>query len=348
MQQQHPDQGDDTAALEGEAAHWVLTDCVLEGVIIEVGDEAPNGVRVTSEMITGADLMLRDIVATLGPEWRSLIRIEQRLPPVVTLHPENWGTPDVYAVVGNTIHVWDYKYGYGYVEVYENWQLINYFALIFLALGLHDCAVKFTIVQPRSYGPEGPVRRWATTAVALRAHVNVLRNSYGAALGPQPRLRVGPECDHCSARHACPELLRAGARAADYVRGPQPFDLSPAALGRELTLMRQTAELIKARQSGLEEQALRAIRAGAQVPGYAVGHGSGRQAWTKPAAAVINTGKMLGLDIAKPIEPLTPKQAIARGMPESLVESMSTTPVGEAKLIEEDRSLAARVFGKTN
>lgn len=342
MQSLYPEQGDDTAAKEGTAAHWVMAE-MLEGVIVEVGSIAPNGVRVEPEMIEGAKLLRADVIAKLGPDWRSLIHIEERQPADPTLHPDNWGTPDVWAVVNGALFLWDYKYGFGYVEVVNNHQLINYFALIQARHELRN--VRMTIVQPRWYGAGGPVRNWDVYAVELRAQVNILMNSFAEATGANPRLRVGSACEHCTARFACTELQRVGSLRADYAKMAAPFDLDSLATGRELLVLDSAIELLEARRSGLQEQAIRMIRAGKQVPGYAVGYGAGRTVWTKSAGEIINIGRLMAIDVAKPAEAVTPNQAVKRGLPEAVVKSLSTTPVGEAKLVRDDGATAAKVFG---
>lgn len=348
MRERYPEDEDSEAAREGEAAHWVVEEMV-EGVIVPVGHAAPNGVIVSPEMIKGGHMMVADMQGMLGANWRAMVKVEQTLPPDAALHPLCFGTPDAFAIHGATIYLWDYKFGFSPVDVRENWQLIVYLALLFKHLSLGDdrqWRVRFAIVQPRDYsGGERGVKVWEIGAHELRAHINVVRNAFAEALGPNPRLRVGPGCRNCSARHACPELQRAGLLEAELGQQAQPFDLSPGALGLELQMLERAIATLTARKTGLDAQAIRAIKAGAQVPGYAVSRGDGRVVWNKPANMVINTGKLLGFDLAKPPEPITPKQAMDLGMPAEIVGSWSESKPGAEKLVPDNGSLAARVFG---
>ncbi len=350
MREQFPDEGDTEAAREGEAAHWVVEE-MIEGVIVPVGTAAPNGVVVTPEMIKGGNMVVADMQEQLGPNWRQMVAVEQTLPADPALHPECFGTPDAFAVRVDrtTLFVWDYKFGFGPVNAAGNWQLIAYFALLLHFLNLaNDQAwtVRFAVVQPRDYlSGERGVKAWTVNAAQLRAEVNILGNAFRQALGPNPRLRVGPECRYCSARGRCPELLRAGLAEAEWGMRAQPHDLQPQGLGLELAMLDRALEILKALRTGLEAEAEAMIMGGAQVPGYALGRGDGRVVWTKKANEVINTGKLLGYNLAKPPEAITPKQALDLGMPAEVVNQWSESKPGALKLVPESASEAAKAFG---
>jgi hypothetical protein len=87
------------------------------------------------------------------------------------------------------------------------------------------------------------------------------------------------------------------------------------------------------------------LKAGHQVPHWAVEHGNGRTVWAKPVAEVLALGAAFGLDLAKPPEAITPKQAIDKGLDPSMAAAYSNTPRGEAKLVVDDGSKARRIFG---
>lgn len=348
MRERYPDPGDTEAAREGEAAHWVVEQ-MIEGVILPVGTPAPNSVIVTPEMLGGGRMMVQDMQDQLGEQWREMVRVEQTLPPDPGLSPHCFGTPDAVAIRGRMIYIWDYKFGFGPVPVRDNWQLITYLMLLVYHAGIKndlDYTVRFAIAQPRDYlsGVHG-VKSLHVPLGHLRAEFNVLRGAFAEALGPNPRLRVGPECKNCSARARCPELLRAGLREADWGMGAVPHDLTPAAMGLELRMLDRAIATLEARRNGLVAQAERLIMSGAQVPGYALSRSEGRTVWSKDAPVVINTGKMLGFDLAKPAEAITPKQALALGVPETLVRQWSEMRPGAAKLVPEAADAAAKAFG---
>jgi hypothetical protein len=340
-------------AAEGEAAHWAAAE-MLSGRLVDIGQIAPNGVVLTQEMVEGADLYYDDVVAALKPHGRTPEQgaIEQQI-PIPRVHPQSFGTPD-YATWLRFGHlaVWDYKFGHRFVEVYENYQLIEYVAGLLHGImqkGYSDqlIDVTVTIVQPRAYHRSGPIRRWSFKASDIRAHVNIASTAAHEALGPEPRQRVGPECRDCRARHACVTLQRAAMRELDEAGREQPLDLPPAALGIELAMLREGIRRLEARASGLEEQALAQIKRGVAIPGWKVEHGAGRQRWAKAPAEVLAVGQMFGLDLAKPTEPITPLQAVAKGLPAEMLTAMAETPRGGAALERDDGSKARAIFGRT-
>jgi hypothetical protein len=353
LEARYPETEQDPEAAAGDAAHWGAAE-MLSGRLIDVGQIAPNGLVLTPEMVEGADLYYDDVVRTLAPFGLTPVAgaIEQRV-AIPRIHPESFGTPD-YRVWAPGLHlfVYDYKFGHRFVDVFENMQLVEYAAGILaepLQRGLddRDITITFKIVQPRSYHRDGPIRSWTCKASDLRALINIASNAAHEALGPEPRQRVGPECRDCRARHACVTLQRAAMRELDEAGRHQPLDLPPAALGLELALLREGIKRLEARASGLEEQAMSVIRGGATIPGWAIEQGAGRQRWAKPAPEVLAIGTLYGLNLAKPVEPITPLQAVKAGLPKEMLTALAETPRGSATLVRDDGSKARSIFGRT-
>lgn len=345
-------------SLEGTAAHWVVQ-MLLQGTPATVDMQAPNGVAVTLEMLEAAELVRDDIVATLGPDWASRLIIE-RLVQIPRVHPtQNWGTPDYRA--GSRLnngrfcmHVWDFKFGHGLVEAFENWQLIDYVAGLLDESkidGLRDqeTVVDMVVIQPRAYHRNGPVRHWRTTASDLRGHINTLANAAGLALSPNPPALPTPAgCKNCKGRHACEALQRDAYAAADKGRQFGAIDLSPHALGLELRALTRAQKLLEARVSGLEAQAVASLKQGQQVPFWMMESTAGRLAWNRPAEEVFVLGDMLGVDLRKPAEPVTPTQAKAAAKAyASLIDGYASRPPGAAKLVADDGTKARLTFSKT-
>ena len=104
-------------------------------------------------------------------------------------------------------------------------------------------------------------------------------------------------------------------------------------------------ERLKARESGLREEALNKIRTGTPVPGFMTEAGKGRETWKVPVEQVEALGELMGVAVTKKAA-VTPKQAIKAGLTKELVEQFSHTPSGELKLVEDDGSFLRRTFGK--
>lgn len=356
MQSKYPEQGDKQSAVEGTAAHWVMEQMFLVGMVAR-GAVAANSIVVTQEMLDGADIIVKDVIDTLGPSWPSMIRVEQPV-QIPRVHKENRGTPDVYAwFLPTRLYLWDYKFGHDQVEVFENWQLIDYVAGLLTAqnteraaLGLDavsetEIEVIMRICQPRAYHPGGTIREWRCKASDLRDYVFRLSMAADEACGDNPMCKPDPvACEHCSARHVCDALQTATYRGMEVAKRAQANEMSPAAVGLELRYLTEIEGLIKARKTGLEQQVDSLLRARNLVPHWRLAPGETREAWVKPAAEVVALGQMLGVDLAKPLEAITPTQAKAKGLDATIVSRYSQRPPGALKLTFDDGTEARRVF----
>jgi hypothetical protein len=342
---------DSPASLEGTAAHWVASESILNAQA-SIGTVAPNGVEVTEEMLDAADMYAMSVldVARLG----GALHIEKTM-ACHAIHSDCGGTPDAWHHDSGIITIWDFKYGHGFVDVFENWQLITYAAGILEQLGVKRGSdvddqfftLRFRVVQPRNYHRDGPIREWVINASELRPYFNILRAAAGAAwLRVDAKCVPNSECRYCSARHVCEAVQQAGFSAMEYSGSPVPLVLSDAALGTELSLLNHHLARLEARKTGLEEMAASEIKAGKVVPGFALESTSGRVGWTKPIEEVIALGQMMGVDISKP-GACTPTQAIKAGLPEDLVGSYSERKVGGLKLVSSSSAGARRAFGRT-
>lgn len=360
-QEPFPDEETEDAK-EGTASHWVAS-TVLEAfkgngrpLIASqyVGMQAPNGVTITDEMTEGADVYINDILHIV--QERGLLRalqIEQRV-YAVRVHADNWGTPDAYAYDQNTgtLYIWDYKYGHRFVEVFENWQLIDYASGILDGLAIdgqdeQHIKIVFRIAQPRCYQADGLVREWRVTASDLRGYVNRLYNSAHEALSDNPRIQTGPYCRDCRARHACKGAQRAAMASLEYsgcLTGTLNV-LPPEALGVELEILERGLQAIKSRYEALEVQALENIRRGAPVPGWGAKQGKGREKWTKPVEEIIALGDLMGYDLRKP-GAKTPVEAKKLGIDNSVINAYSIIPDTGLKLVRDNDAKVNRIFSQ--
>lgn len=347
MVQEFPEE-ESEADREGTAAHWVAFMLVQTGTMMPVGVMAPNGVSVTEEMQDGARIWAHAVGELSGRTIYAERKITGK-----SIHPtHNYGTPDLWYFEDQRIHLFDYKFGFGIVEVHENEQAINYLSLIMDEMGInngtHDQLVgaRVTIVQPRGYHPDGVIRTWNIPKLSdLRADFNIMRAAAERATGEKKLPIVGPHCKHCPGRHACRSLQANVLTAIDLVGKPVPLTLPPVALGHELRATRRLIKLAEARFTGLEAQARSLLMKGERVPFAAMEESKPREQWTIPIESVIATGQACGVNIAKK-EAMTPAQARAAGVPEEVVNSISTRPRGELRIVEDDGSKLRKLFGK--
>lgn len=352
MQQAYPEREDKPDAIDGLAGHWAFTE-LLYGRAVSEGQPTPYHIPLSAEMVEGAELYVetvREAYQRAGSV--SHYQVEQ---PVRsdTIHARNWGTPDTW-MFGHDVNtgrarlvVLDYKFGHLIVDVFENWQLVNYVALLLAQLGIDGHGEQFVdvemvVVQPRASHRDGPVRRWVTPAVDLRARFNILRMAAERAMADVPQAAPGPQCRYCSGRHACEALQRAGYEAAALARESVPLDLPTEAAGLEWRMLSEMAVLLEARVTGLAEQLEGALRQGAQSSYAALEPQTGRLAWTVPVPQVLALGAMYGHDLSKP-GVLTPTQA-SKLLDPPIVASISARPPAGVKLVPLADKSARRIF----
>jgi hypothetical protein len=300
-------------------------------------------------MREGVQAYVDDVLKTKEKlDKTAILQIEHRV-TMPAIHKDNWGTLDavIYHRSAATIYLWDFKWGHGFVEVFENWQEIDYLAGVLNELGddKPDYDVVFRIAQPRSYHKDGSIREWRVKASDLSERFRHLNAKAHEALSNDPTAEVGEHCKHCEGRRACKALQAAALDAVDRSTDATPFDLPPSALGRELAVLHRAIKLMESRVSGLEAQALAEIRGGKPVPGWGIEHSQGREFWNKPEAEILAIGEMFGVRLDKGVALITPNAARKLGVDPSVVELYASRNTGAAKLVQIDTTDARKAFG---
>ena len=358
LQAQHPEREESEAAREGTAAHEPAASfaaATLKGQRPDpaqwLGKKASNGVIYTQEMIDGAEVYADDIRAEAiarGVFGGDAIGVEQSV-MLPRIHPLNGGTPDfwMHDKRNMALLLWDYKFGFRDVDAFENWQLMNYAALVLDHLGINGATeqgytVVLKVVQPRSFKRGGPVDTWTVKATDLRPYWNDLAHGATEATALDAPARPGSHCLDCSARHACPALRKAAGAAMQHAQSVTAEQLDDMALSLEMGWLSDAKDLIEARLSGLQEETQERIRQGAVVPGWSAQPRYGRATWTD-RQQVLNIGTAYGIDLRKD-EPVTPNQAKEKGLPEDVVKHFSYRPETGFKLSRVKTNDAKKVF----
>ena len=341
----YPDQSDKDASEKGTAAHWVGVE-LHEGRPVAIGDKAPNGREIDADILETGEFFASSLRDQDNFPWT----LEKRIVNDAIIAESNGGTPDAQKFAGHTLDITDWKGGHEWIDVYECWQLINYFALIWHAFkDRHDARqvkVRFRIVQPNAYGRGGPVRTWEISAAELAPYVEKLREAAKRALAKDVTATPGAHCKHCPGRHSCEALHREAMHIGTRARMPGRTDQVPLRVqARELAFAEESAAILDAFITGRRQEIATAIEQGTSVPGYALEHGEGREGWTRSFEEVKAVGDMLGVKVEKPAL-ITPKQARKAGLPESIVTGMSARPRGEAQLVRFHTERMASMFGK--
>jgi hypothetical protein len=361
MASRYPEEEESEESREGTASHWLGETLIQMATAMHVtpsirddliGIAAPNGITVSDEMFDAAWMYADDVVREIKQRPGASYGVEHRI-TAPQIHAESFGTCDTWLLDRNEalLIIWDYKYGRRGVEAFENWQAINYAAGLFNELGIDGnedqyLTVDIRIVQPRYFHRDGPVRSWQVRAADLRGHITTLSNNAHIALSDRAECRSGEHCRNCSARHACTAALDAGLGMYEAVSRPVPSELSPQALGTQLALIKRARKQLEYLEAGYEEQVENIIRSGNRVPGWVSETSYGRLSWAKPADEVFQLGELMGIDLRKPEEPITPTQAKSKGIDAEVVHAYSEKIKHGFKIVPDNINKAREVFTK--
>lgn len=356
----HPEvPGDNEVREEGTACHWAAYE-VGNGRPVPEGTIAPNGVEIDDHMLDAGQQYL-DVLRS----WGVPVYMESEV-KAVSIHPDECGgTIDAWAwdAARNILYVADLKYGFRFVEVFSNWQLLAYVRGAYDYLRLHNMApnqpfaVVMTIVQPRSYGAD-TVRTWRTTSDALQPYMTKLQQRASIAVALQKgwnhvglddyaQLTAGDHCGYCPALAYCKAHQQAIGADLDTSTDAISLELSPQAVANRLRQVETAMGRLKDAQNAYTAQLEHQIAVqNIQVPHYEVSSGPAKDVWKEGIEAqVITLGKLLGQDLTKPQKVLTVIQARAKIDPK-LIAQYTESRSGKRKLRRLPDNHAAKLFDR--
>lgn len=215
------------------------------------------------------------------------VAIEQKLDLSVWI-PEGFGTADCVMVYGNTVHVFDFKYGKGVqVDAEQNPQVMLY------ALGAYNTYkmlypitnIQMTIIQPRI----DHVSEWSCTREELLDFGEKVKEK--AALAIEGKGEYHPDekaCRFCRAKAQCRARSDFNVKKAFDI-GELPPLISVEEAGKRLLELQDVVKY----QKDLQEWALSECLAGKEVPGWKAVEGRSTRDWTNMDDAfekLISTG----------------------------------------------------------
>lgn len=333
-------------AAEGDAAHAVAMWRASGTRVLKIGETFEfKGKKwvADADMVSGAELWARE--CSVAGRFEDPVEMPQ-------ISPACYGTPDYwrYQLEHKLLEIKDYKFGFRFVDVFENYQLVAYAFGVAHRLSLPpETIIRLSIVQPRAYHVDGPVRGWATTLEGLTVLLKKLRSSAALALTDDPPTRTGSYCLDCKARAACRTLQLAALNIVEYSMQAERMELTHDALGTELRILEEAAKRLDARKDGLAAQVEALLRGGIAVPYYGMKPGRANLAWREDVSVeeAADMAALIGVNILKPAALLTPTQAKDLGVPEDIIGQYSARPTPKLILKADDTQLARRVFDKS-
>lgn len=347
------------AALDGTRTHALLEMCLVTGMDPElmVGmttSDDDGSYTIDADRAKRVKVAV-DHVRDLGGE----VTTERRVDPSRLVGRDDLGgTVDVTVIVGDTVHVIDYKDGITPVEAVENEQLIAY-ALGHLAeynLSINgDYPVKriiLTIIQPK-LAMKGlpPITSWELSVESLLSRIGDIVVKAAATDAPDAPLVPGEkQCRFCRAKGGCSAVSQSTLEAVGMFKSidivqqaavSEPTELSNDRI-REII---QAAPLLRQLLEATEAEALRRMQMGMTIPGLKVVNGRGSRVWAFPEEEMEAKLKKLGI----PSKSLYVTKLISPAQAEKLTwEKRDGTKVqtsGKMK-IQMDRELVVKLAGK--
>ena len=322
---------------EGNAVHW-LAEQVFNGANPKelVGQQAPNGLFITDEMVENCSEYLEFI--TSGD---CQVEID------TSIQGNNWeirGRADCikYLPLSNELTIADLKYGHRIVEPFENWTLISHSIAWCVKNHTAPYEIKFVIYQPRAFHPQGEVREWKVLYTDVLDYyqrlVSILEH-------PSPTVSTGAQCYKCKCLSQCPAAQIAVMNAIDVSQMAFDSEINNDKLSWMLDNLKRAQEILKQSYEAYQDLALHRLKDGKRLKGYAIQNALGNTTWDNTVNAdFIKT--MCGVDITVS-KLMTPAQAKKAGVPEDLINGCTYRPDNGFKLVSVDENkLAKKLFGE--
>lgn len=344
LSEKYPEAEDSEAGIEGTEAHELAVEA-LKSWPQKI--PASKAAQYTEEMVEGAEFYASVIGEVRNKLPGSYPAIEFRSDAKTLVHEENFGTMDCIIYKPEYgLYIWDYKFGRYNIDVFENWQLINYAAIAIETFNIPDeKPVVLGIIQPRGFNSDGPSRKWETTVKELRPYIDQLRLAAEESFSGFGRLLTGSHCRFCKALNQCPAARSAALDAFEFserVRGIEP---SIEELANELRFLKRAYKAIEYRIASVESEVEASLASGKRVPYFSLKRSPGNRFWTKDAKEINEICKLIyGIDIQKPKEILSPAQAEKKGIPREIIDQFTDRGMGPNKLTADKDADVRKAF----
>jgi hypothetical protein len=327
------------AAEEGTAAAELLERLLLNQ---EIPDQARNGVYFDNDM----HFWVKPIADQLREESGGEISCEQ---------PIDWRTDsgvwirgryDAAFVREGRLYVDDLKYGWGIVEVRENWQLIGYAIGEVIRRNMVFEEIVLRIIQPRPHHEDGPIREWRLSYNELLEYRKKIEERFAAIVSGLSTLETGKHCKYCvAAGEACPAFNRLFYRALEVSTEFTQDKIDETELAHQLDQVNRAQEVLKIKLDSLNELATNRMKEGKIIPGYIKEERYSERKWKggiTPDVIETLTGKKVTETVM-----LSPAKVEKLGVHKDFVNKLVDRYFLGTRLVKKDHGgVADRIFGK--
>lgn len=335
-----PESGD--AAKEGTAAGEYLEAMLLQKPISNV---ASNGIWFNDDIKFYTTPIAQDIFGRAA----SPVLCEQKI---------DWQTRSGIWIRGKydaafvdhkgRLCIEDLKYGWGIVEVKENWQLLGYAIgeIIRRGQGFNEIVLK--IHQPRPHHEDGSSREWILTYSQLLEYKEKIEVRMQEIVNGKRDFQTSDKCKYCKGvAEACPAFSRLFYRALEVSTEFVQDSLTDEELARQLDQIKRAEEVIKIKSDSLVELGSSRIKNGRIIPGYIQENKYGHRSW-KNGISPESLKFMTGKDVVEKTF-MSPAKAEKLGISKELISQLSEAKFAGVKLVKKDASdVGNKIFGNNN
>lgn len=310
-----------------------------------IGDRASNNVIFDNDMKFYTTPIAQDIVnRAVGP-----VLCEQRI---------DWQTRSGIWIRGQYdasfvdqrgyLCIEDLKYGWGIVEVFENWQLLGYAIGECIRRGQAFSHISLRIHQPRPHHEDGYSREWVITYSQLLGYMEKIENRMMELVNGRKEFQTGPACKYCKgAAEACTAFNRLFYRSLEVSTQFFQDSLSNEEIARQLDQIKRAEEVIKIKSESLMQLGSDRIKKGGLIPGYIQVNKYSHREW-KPGISPEAIMLMTGRDVVEK-SMMSPAKAEKLGVSKKLVEQLSSSKLTGVRLEKRDGSVIGnKIFGNNN
>lgn len=310
-----------------------------------MGSTASNGVFIDDEMKFYTHPIAEDVFSrAVGPVLCET-RIDWNTESGIVIR----GQYDI-AFVDNRgyLCIEDLKYGYGIVEVKENWQLLGYAIGEVIRRGQSFTHISFKIHQPRPHHEDGSTREWLLTYAELLEYKYKIEERMKSIVEGNRSFQTSSQCKYCKgAAEACTAFSRLFYRALEVSTEFYQDSLTDEEISRQLDQIRRAEEVIKIKSDSLTDLAISKIKQGTIIPNYVTEVKYGHRGWKNGVTPDVIKA-MTGKDITERVI-MTPAKAEKAGISKDLVKSFSESRGGGLTLKKKNSTeIGNKIFGTNN
>lgn len=242
----------------------------------------------------------------------------------------------------------DLKYGWGIVEVKENWQLIGYAIGEVIRRGQSFTHISFKIHQPRPHHEDGSSREWLITYAELLEYKEKIENRMIEIADGRKDFQTSDKCKYCKgAAEACPAFSRLFYRALEVSMEFIQDSLTNEEIAKQLDQMKRAEEVLKIKLDSLTELGSSRIKKGQLIPGYVSENQYGHRAWKNGISPDV-IKYMTGKDVIEKSF-MSPAKAEKLGIKKELMKQLTESRFTGVKLKKKNATdIGNKFFGTTN